>query len=74
MVTSAYYSKDMASLRRIWKSQPFSSSLLKFGFMPRIRLSMYPKIIDDVGYYNDDFDISGDYDWMLRILLNLGSW
>lgn len=53
---------------RQWRSNPFRTSLLKYGWMPPhptvyVRREVYEK----VGLYDEWFRISADYDMLLRI-------
>ena len=56
---------------RYWKSQPFSSKLLKRGWMPA-HPSVYIKneLIQKLGLFNTSYKISADYDYMLRLFSN----
>ena len=65
--------EDTSKVIRTWKSQPFRASLFYKGWMPAhptfyLRKSAYEKH----GYYNTDFQISADYELMLRMLLRHG--
>jgi glycosyltransferase len=53
---------------RYWKSQPFSSKLLKRGWMPP-HPTVYIKkdLIQKLGDFNTSFRIAADYDYMLRL-------
>ncbi|MDD4968793.1 MAG: glycosyltransferase family 2 protein [Paludibacter sp.] len=53
---------------RYWKSNSFHSGCLKYGWMPP-HPTLYCKkaIYDQYGLYNEQFKISADYDYILRI-------
>jgi len=53
---------------RYWKSNIFHSGCLKYGWMPP-HPTLYCKksIYDQFGLYNEEFKISADYDYILRI-------
>ncbi|WP_430815583.1 glycosyltransferase family 2 protein [Carboxylicivirga sp. RSCT41] len=56
---------------RYWKSQTYSSKLLKRGWMPA-HPTVYIKneLIQKLGYFNTNYKISADYDYMLRLFSN----
>jgi len=53
---------------RYWRSNIFHSGCLKYGWMPP-HPTLYCKktIYDQYGLYNEQFKISADYDYILRI-------
>jgi glycosyltransferase len=53
---------------RRWRSNPFSPSSLKFGWMPpHPTVYVRKEVYEQVGEYDEWFHISADYDMMLRI-------
>ncbi len=53
---------------RRWRSNPFSPSSLKFGWMPpHPTVYVRREVYEQVGEYDEWFHISADYDMMLRI-------
>ena len=61
---------DLSSINRIWKSKIFIKKNLRFGWMPP-HTSIFlvkKKLIDNNIFYNEDYPISGDYDFILKIL------
>ncbi|SMC38440.1 glycosyltransferase family 2 protein [Cellulophaga tyrosinoxydans] len=67
-----YVSKtDIVNIIRRWKSCTFSKHLLKKGWMPaHPTLFLKKEVYQKHGYFNLDFKISADYDFMLRILID----
>ncbi|MBK3516845.1 glycosyltransferase family 2 protein [Carboxylicivirga marina] len=56
---------------RNWKSQAFNHKLLKRGWMPpHPTLYIKKELIEELGYFNTDFKISADYDYILRLFSN----
>jgi len=54
---------------RKWRAGQFNKSNLKFGWMPpHPTLFVKKSLFHRVGNFNEDFSISGDYDWVLRVL------
>ena len=53
---------------RFWKSQNYSPKLIKRGWMPP-HPTVYIKreIIEKIGFFNTSYQISADYDYMLRL-------
>ncbi len=53
---------------RYWKSKEFTPSLLKLGWMPpHPTLFVRKSIYDAIGIFNDNYKISADYDFVLRL-------
>ncbi len=53
---------------RYWKSQPYSPKLLKRGWMPaHPTVYIQNELVQKLGYFNSDYKISADYDYMLRL-------
>ena len=65
-----YVSKlDTSKLIRNWKSCVFSKSLLKKGWMPpHPTLFLKKEVYQKHGNFNQNYKISADYDFMLRVL------
>lgn len=65
-----YQSKNIADQKtiRYWKSNVYHSGCLKYGWMPP-HPTVYCKkeIYEQYGLYNEKFQISADYDFILRI-------
>jgi len=65
-----YQTKDNVNPKtvRYWKSNIFHVGCLKYGWMPP-HPTLYCKknIYDQYGLYNEQFEISSDYDFILRI-------
>lgn len=55
---------------RIWKSNNFKRSKLKFGWMPPHTSIFLKKEIFEKNLYSEKYSISGDYEFILRIFLN----
>ncbi len=56
---------------RYWKSEKFSMSLLKKGWMPaHPTLFLKKEVYAQYGKFDTDFNIAADYDFMLRVLSN----
>lgn len=55
---------------RFWKSRPFSTKLLSRGWMPAHPTFFIKKnVYNQEGIFNTKYRISGDYDFMTRILV-----
>lgn len=68
-----YKNSDFSKVIRRWKSKDYSSQLLKLGWMPpHPTIFIRREIFTKIGFYNDDFKISGDYDFILRFFKNYG--
>ncbi|MCF4098407.1 glycosyltransferase [Maritalea sp. P4.10X] len=53
---------------RKWKSEEFHPRLLRMGWVPpHPTLFIKRSIFDRVGFYNSNYRISGDFDFMLRL-------
>lgn len=60
---------DTSKLIRDWKSCVFSKSLLKKGWMPpHPTLFLKKEVYQKYGNFNQNYKISADYDFMLRVL------
>ena len=61
---------DTNKITRIWKSNNFNRSSLKFGWMPPHTSIFVRKKVFENNLYSEKYLISGDYDFILRIFLN----
>jgi glycosyltransferase len=53
---------------REWKSGEFRKGAFYDGWMPpHPALVVDKRIFESCGFFNEDFRISGDYEWMLRV-------
>ncbi len=53
---------------RNWKSKPFNSIFLKFGWMPpHPTLFVKNEVYQKIGYFNTSYRIAADYEWILRL-------
>lgn len=61
---------DLSKIIRVWKSNKFNKSLLKFGWMPpHTSIFLSKNFIDSSKIsYNENYPISGDYDFILNAL------
>ena len=60
---------DTSKVLRYWKSREFNVELLKKGWMPAHPTFFVKKeVYDKYGSFDLNFKISGDYDFMLRVL------
>ena len=65
-----YINKNYKIIRK-WKSTPFHISKLKFGWMPpHPTMFVNSKIFKNFGLYRADYKVAGDYEFILRILMN----
>lgn len=62
---------DINKVVRTWKSRSFNINLLTKGWMPaHPTLFLRSEVYDRYGFFNTDYKISADYEFMLRILNN----
>lgn len=61
---------DINKITRIWKSNDFDRSSLKYGWMPPHTSIFARKRILEDNPYSEKYLISGDYDFILKIFLN----
>ena len=61
---------NLSKITRIWKSNKFKKSSLKFGWMPpHTSIFIRKNFINDTQcFYDENYPISGDYDFILKIL------
>ena len=64
------HKKDLGRIIRVWRSTDFKKFFLKFGWMPPHTSMFISKnfIVNNKCYYSERFPISGDYDYILKIL------
>lgn len=61
--------EDTAKVVRFWKSRSFNSKLLSKGWMPaHPTLFLKKEVYEKHGLFNLTYQISADYDFMLRVL------
>lgn len=61
--------EDITKVVRFWKSRSFNSKLLSKGWMPaHPTLFLKKEVYEKHGFFNLTYQISADYDFMLRIL------
>ncbi len=59
---------------RYWQSKPFRKSLLRRGWMPpHPTVYVLREYFQEVGFFDVNYRISADYDWLLRALSMPGS-
>jgi glycosyltransferase len=60
---------NVSKIIRFWKSSPFILGNLKKGWMPpHPTLFLKKNLVNKIGFYNTDYKIAADYDFMLRTL------
>ena len=64
-----YFKNDFdKKVQRIWKSEKFRSQLLKDGWMPpHPTVFLRNDVISRVGFYNLNYKVSADYDFVIRL-------
>ncbi|MDA9806227.1 glycosyltransferase [Alphaproteobacteria bacterium] len=61
--------KQTGIVNRTWKSRQFTERDYKFGWMmPHPTLILRRELFDKIGMYDPSFRISGDYEFVLRLL------
>jgi glycosyltransferase len=64
---------DTSKIIRYWKSKPFEKHFLKKGWMPpHPTLFIKSSVVKSVGYFNLDYKISSDYDYVIRVFQTPG--
>ncbi|MFT5336072.1 MAG: GT2 family glycosyltransferase [Luteibaculaceae bacterium] len=54
---------------RIWQPSKFRKWKMYFGYMPpHLGVFFRKEVFDAIGLFNEEFEISGDYDWLLRLM------
>lgn len=63
--------KKIQVFNRMWKSSPYNKSMLYKGWMPP-HPTMFVKreVVNLVGMYDEQYKISADYDFMIRLCLH----
>lgn len=63
------FGNSCGQITRKWKSTKFEMDMMRFGWMPP-HTSVFVKreIFEKYGMYNPSYEISGDYEWLLRVL------
>jgi glycosyltransferase len=65
--------KRLSKIVRYWVAGEFNKQRIKFGWMPpHPTVFLMRKIYDDLGYFNTNYKISADYDFILRLLVREG--
>ena len=63
--------ENINKITRVWKSSNFDRISLKFGRIPpHTSIFIKKNLINNIGDYNENFDISSDYDFILRLFNN----
>jgi glycosyltransferase len=66
-----YVSKNKKKIIRYWKSSKFSKKNIYFGWAPpHTSIFLKKNIFNIIGYYKSKYEISSDYDFILRITQN----
>jgi glycosyltransferase len=66
-----YVSKNKKKIIRYWKSSEFNKNKIYFGWAPpHTSIFLRKKIFRIIGYYKSKYDISADYDFILRLTQN----
>jgi glycosyltransferase involved in cell wall biosynthesis len=61
--------KDRNSIVRYWRGKPFNRSLINKGWMPaHPTLFVRSEVLKKYGLYNTKFQISSDYEFMIRLM------
>ncbi len=64
---------NVSKIIRYWKSSPFLVGNLKKGWMPpHPTLFLRKDVLNKTGFYNTNYKIAADYDFMLRVLTTPG--
>jgi len=64
-----YFSNDINQIKRYWRAGGYKESKLNYGWtIPHPTLFLRKNIYDKYGFFNTDFKIAGDYEFILRIL------
>tara|TARA_B100000959_G_C14856727_1_gene572500 strand:- start:32 stop:766 length:735 start_codon:yes stop_codon:yes gene_type:complete len=61
---------NINKITRVWNSSDFDRSKLKYGWMPPHTSIFAKKNILLNNFYSEDYSISGDYEFILKIFLN----
>ena len=67
---SIVYSKDRKKIIRKNVSPKYRDNLMRFGWFPSHQsIYLRSSVFEKCGYFNEDYKISADYDFILRVLL-----
>ena len=59
------------TISRVWKSANYEKLNLRFGWTPpHTSIFIKKNLINDIGNYDETFDISSDFDFILRLFKN----
>tara|TARA_B100000886_G_scaffold295080_1_gene221764 strand:+ start:19869 stop:20663 length:795 start_codon:yes stop_codon:yes gene_type:complete len=60
--------ENINTISRVWKSANFEKPNLRFGWTPpHTSVFIKKNLINDIGNYDETFDISSDFDFILRL-------
>jgi len=60
---------NLTKIKRIWNPKNLSKNSILFGSVPpHISTFMKKKVFNKIGYYSEKYMISGDYDFLLRLI------
>ena len=62
--------KNINHITRVWNSNKFDRTKLKYGWMPPHTTMYIKKDIMLKNLYTEEYSVSGDYEFILKILLN----
>jgi len=66
-----YVSKNKKKIIRYWKGSEYDKKKILFGWTPpHTSIFVKKKIFNTIGYYKKRYDISSDYDFILRLTKN----
>lgn len=66
-----FISRDSGRIIREWKSNSFMKNRIKKGWMlPHPTLFLRSKVYREIGFFREEFRISGDYDYLIRVFKN----
>ncbi|MCM1075671.1 MAG: glycosyltransferase [Ruminococcus sp.] len=65
------YIKASGASGRYYSGRPFRPGLLKWGYMfPHPSMYVRKHLFDTVGIYSTQYKVAGDFEWLVRVLLN----
>ena len=60
---------NLTKIKRIWNPRNLNKNSILFGSVPpHISTFMKKKVFNKIGYYSEKYMISGDYDFLLRLI------
>ena len=60
---------NLTKIKRIWNPKNLNKNSILFGSVPpHISMFMKKKVFNKIGYYSEKYMISGDYDFLLRLI------